>query len=136
MVQLIIEWLSQYQTSLAWLGIISLLMFVFSLLLLPWLIKRIPDDYFKRRPARSRSYPGILFSPFNLLRNIIGFIVLLAGLAMFVLPGQGILTVLVGIALMQFPGKYRLERWIITRPGVLPAMNWVRRKTNSPELKI
>ena len=130
----IIEWLSQYQTELTWLGLTSLLFFVFSLLLLPWLIKQIPADYFQR--PRPKSTLSILLSPVSIARNLIGFIILLAGLAMFVLPGQGILTVLVGIAVMQFPGKYRLERWLISRKGVLPMVNWLRRKTNSPELRI
>ena len=134
MIHKIIEWLSQYQTVLTWLGLISLLLFVFSLLLLPWLIKQIPTDYFQRNQARHK--PGKLFSPINIVRNLLGFIILLAGLAMFVLPGQGILTALVGIALMQFPGKCRLEHWLISRNGVLSAVNWLRRKTNSPELKI
>ena len=134
MIDQLILWLSQYQTALTWLGLISLLLFVFSLLLLPWLIKQIPADYFQR--SRARSKLSALFSPISIVRNLFGFIILLAGLAMFVLPGQGILTALVGIAVMQFPGKYKLERWLISRNGVLPAVNWLRRKTNSPELKI
>ncbi|MGB0845912.1 MAG: PGPGW domain-containing protein [Thiolinea sp.] len=134
MTQTIINWLSQYQTALTWLGLISLFMFIFSLLLLPWLIKKIPDNYFQRKPEKSGL--STLLSPRNLIRNIIGFCILLAGLAMFVLPGQGILTALVGIAIMKFPGKFRLERWLISRNGVLPAVNWFRRKTNSPELKV
>lgn len=134
MIHKIIEWLSQYQTVLTWLGLLSLLFFVFSLLLLPWLIKKIPADYFQRH--RSKSSVAMLFTPVNIMRNLIGFIILLAGFAMFVLPGQGILTVLVGLAVMQFPGKQQLERWLISRQGVLPAVNWLRRKTNSPELRI
>ena len=134
MINQLITWLSQYQTALTWLGLISALFFIFSLMLLPWLIKQIPVDYFRR--PRIRSKPGMLFSPINIIRNLLGFIILLAGLAMFVLPGQGILTALVGIAVMQFPGKYHLERWLISRHGVLPTVNWFRRKTNSPELKM
>ena len=134
MINHLIEWLSQYQTLLTWLGLISLLFFIFSLLLLPWLIKRIPSDYFQR--PRASVQLSKLLSPINIARNLIGFIVLLVGLAMFVLPGQGILTTLVGIAIMQFPGKFQLERWLVSQKGVLPAVNWLRRKTNSPELKI
>ena len=133
MINQITSWLSQHQNTLTWLGIISGLMFILSLLLLPWLIKKVPQDYFQRPPPNNDL--GILLSPINLLRNMAGFIVLLAGIAMFVLPGQGILTVLVGIAMMQFPGKHQLERWIISRNGVLKAVNWLRRKTNTPELE-
>ena len=42
------------------------------------------------------------------LRNAVGLVLVTAGLAMLVLPGQGIITLLVGIILMDFPGKHRL----------------------------
>jgi len=58
----------------------------------------------------------------------------LAGIAMLVLPGQGILAILGGIELMDFPGKYRLERWIVSRPAVLRSVNWLRRRMGRPPL--
>ncbi len=134
MINTTLTWLSQYQAILTWLGLVSLLMFVFSLLLLPWLIKKIPADYFQRPPSHAPA--GMLFAPHNIVRNALGFCILLAGLAMFVLPGQGILTVMVGIAIMQFPGKYQLERWLVSRNGVLSTLNWFRRKTHAPELRL
>ena len=47
-------------------------------------------------------------------------------------PGQGLLTLLVGLLLMNFPGKYRLERWLVGRRGVLTALNWLRRRGGHP----
>ncbi len=47
---------------------------------------------------------------------------------MLVTPGQGLLTLLIGLLLLNFPGKYRLERWLVRRPGVLRTLNWVRRR--------
>ena len=128
----ITDWLQQHATLFYWIGLLSLLMFVLSLLLLPWLVKKIPETYF------SRGHQGLnnWFTPKNIIRNLIGLIVLLAGIAMLVLPGQGLLTILVGIILMHFPGKYELERWIISRKGVLDALNWLRAKSGSPPLKI
>ena len=134
MIQQIIHWFSQYQAILALLGILSLLMFLFSLLALPWLIKLIPADYFQR--PQPVNQVNTLFSVRNLPRNLTGFFIVLAGLAMFVLPGQGILTVLAGLAIMKFPGKHQLERWIISQKGVLTAVNWLRRKTQTPEIKL
>jgi len=52
----------------------------------------------------------------------------LMGLLMLVTPGQGVMTLLVGLLLMNFPGKYRMERWLVMRPGVLRALNWLRRR--------
>ncbi len=59
----------------------------------------------------------------------------LAGIAMLVLPGQGVLTIVVGLVLMNFPGKYRLERWMATRRPIWKSLNWLRRKARRPELE-
>ena len=51
---------------------------------------------------------------------------------MLVLPGQGILTILAGIMLLDFPGKHRLLRWIVAHPQVLRTLNWLRRRGHPP----
>ncbi|HRD19060.1 MAG TPA: hypothetical protein PLB60_08410, partial [Candidatus Marinimicrobia bacterium] len=56
------------------------------------------------------------------------------GFLLLFIPGQGILTILVGIILMNFPGKYRLERKLVQRPGVLQGINKIRKKFNRPLL--
>ena len=61
-------------------------------------------------------------------RNVLGCLLIAAGVAMLVLPGQGVLTILVGTMLVDFPGKRRLERWIVERGPVLRAMNWLRER--------
>ncbi|TXH71487.1 MAG: hypothetical protein E6Q83_01830 [Thiothrix sp.] len=127
------DWLTQHDTLLYWIGIISLLMFVFSLLLLPILINKIPADYFSLN-EHERAID--LLKPRNILRNVVGLIVLLAGLAMLFLPGQGLICVLIGLTIMKFPGKYALERWIITRKGVLASLNWIREKGGKQPLKV
>ena len=58
----------------------------------------------------------------------------LIGAAMLVLPGQGILTILAGVMLLDFPGRHRLVCWIVTRHAVLNSLNWVRRRAGRPEL--
>ena len=44
---------------------------------------------------------------------------------MLVAPGQGLLTMVVGLLLVDFPGKYRLERWLVTRQQVWRSINWL-----------
>lgn len=129
----ITDWLVQHDTLLYWIGIISLLMFVFSLLLLPVLINKIPSDYFSHR---QQGHAVDLLKPKTILRNLLGLMVLLAGLAMLVLPGQGILCILLGLTIMSFPGKYALERWVVTRKGVLESLNWIREKAGKPPLEV
>lgn len=128
----ITDWLQQHAGVLTGLGIISAVLFVFSLLLLPWLLTRIPVDYFQR--SNEQQERG-LFRPITLLRNLLGGVILLAGVLMLVLPGQGLLTILLGLAVMNFPGKYRLERWVVMRKGVLETTNWIRQRAGYPPIK-
>ena len=55
---------------------------------------------------------------------------------MLVTPGQGVLTILAGLLLMNFPGKYRLERWLVMRPGVMRALNWLRARRGQTPFEI
>jgi hypothetical protein len=55
---------------------------------------------------------------------------------MLVLPGQGILTMLIGISLVDFPGKRQLERKLIGQPAVLNTINRVREKFGQPPLTV
>jgi hypothetical protein len=53
---------------------------------------------------------------------------------MLVLPGQGLLTLLIAVALLDFPGKFRLQRWVATRRGVIDSINWIRKKAGRDPL--
>jgi hypothetical protein len=134
-----IEWLSSQQSVLWTLGIVSAITFVGSLLSVPVLIARMPADYFasptRHRSRWSKRHP-LLRVTITLCRNLLGGLLVLAGIAMLVLPGQGILTIAVGIVLMDFPGKHRLERWVVCRPRVLRSMNWIRARSQRPPLVI
>jgi hypothetical protein len=66
---------------------------------------------------------------------LLGLPVLLAGIAMLVLPGQGLLTIMIALGIMNFPGKFELEKWVVTRKGVLKAVNWIRKKSHHPPLQ-
>lgn len=128
------QWFAQHQAVFAWGGLFSATTFVLSLLLLPWLLSRIPTDYFRHR--QSEESWGMLLLPRNLLRNVLGLPVLLAGISMLILPGQGFITILLGLAIMQFPGKLRLERRVLGQPGVLKAVNWIRRRSGVDVLEL
>jgi hypothetical protein len=69
------------------------------------------------------------------LKNALGVVLLLGGIVMLFLPGQGLLTMFLGIVLMDFPGKFRLERYLISRGPVLKSINWIRRKAEVSELE-
>ena len=70
-----------------------------------------------------------------ILKNSLGLVLALLGVVMLFTPGQGLLTLLAGLALMNFPGKYRLERRLALSPGVLKGINWMRERRNYPPME-
>jgi hypothetical protein len=127
----IIDWLGQHEVLLFWLGAGSLIIFLISPVVVAGLVVRIPEDYFfdpHRHISRLHRLHPAIWLLIVLFKNIVGVVVFLAGVAMLVLPGQGLLTMLIGLLLIDFPGKFALERRLICRPGVLRAVNWIRAK--------
>lgn len=113
------------------LALLSLAMFFGSLVAVPWLIGRLPADYFlthwQRVDERRRRHPlAQVFVP--LLRNLLGAVLLLAGVAMLVLPGQGLLTMVLGLCLMDFPGKRKVLEWMVEKKALQQGLNWIRQK--------
>jgi hypothetical protein len=53
---------------------------------------------------------------------------------MLFLPGQGVLTMLIGISMLDFPGKRKVEAKLIGQPTVLSVINGMRKKFNKPPL--
>jgi hypothetical protein len=63
-------------------------------------------------------------------------LLILGGIIMLAAPGQGILSIAIGIVLVDFPGKYRFERRVASWPQVRRGLNWMRRKRGKPELTV
>jgi len=134
-----IDWVQANDTMLWWLAAISAITFVATLIVVPWLIVRIPEDYFED-PRRHRmpwaDQHAVVRVVLLIGKNLLACVLLVAGVAMLLLPGQGILTLLVGILLLNFPGKYELERWLIRRHPVLRSVNWLRRRAGHGPLRL
>lgn len=134
-----IAWFEQHQELLSWLFLGSLITFVGTLIIIPLLVLAIPADYFrpeKRVRLNTRAGHPLLHLVLLIVKNSIGSIFIVTGIAMLVLPGQGLITLLIGVMLCDFPGKYRLERKLIRYNRVQRALNWVRRKGKRPELQL
>jgi hypothetical protein len=132
------EWVKEHQEFFWWLGSISLATLVISAFALPIIVSRMRSDYFlpDRDETRSLAYqhPAIRWTGL-ILKNLLGGILFIAGILMLALPGQGILTILMGLMLLDFPGKQRLELWLVRLPAVERALNWIRQKRNRPPLE-
>lgn len=111
-------------------ALLSAGMFVLSAGITLFILVRLPHDYFlrdRRPPLASRARP-IVALLLKVLKNAAGVAVVALGLVLSIpgVPGQGILTILLGVMLLDFPGKYRLERRIVRARRVNRFVNRLR----------
>jgi hypothetical protein len=133
----VIEWLTE---NVWWLTITGLLMSVGGLGLLLILAVTMPADHFLPRPPAvggTGRHPLVrLF--LRVARNLVGVLMLVLGLVMAVplVPGPGLLFIVLGVSLMDLPGKHALVRYIVSRPLVLQPINALRARWNRPPLQV
>ena len=131
------EFLSDYKIYLVWLGTLSFVIFIFSLLTIKWLVALIPSDYFiQKNNSEFRSNYPIFWLASIIIKNLIGYTLIIGGILMLVLPGQGLFTIFIGLMLSNYPGKFYIERKFIAIPSVLKTINWLRKKSNTPSIRI
>lgn len=130
------QWLTPY---LVWVGWISAGLFLISLVLVPMLLAKIPADYFTRegkRTSPTNKIHRIHYSIIWTLRNLLALFLMLAGVLMLVLPGQGLLTIFLGLCTAEFPGKKKLEQKLITITSISTSINWIRDKLGVEPLRV
>ena len=133
------SWIHANETALWWLATGSGLAFVATLLLVPVILIRLPSDYFshrRRRDTHAAERHPLIRLLFALVKNALGVVFIAAGIAMLVLPGQGVLTIVVGLMLLDFPGKYHAEQWAVGHRSVLRTINWIRRRAHKPPMTV
>ncbi len=120
---------------LGWITVLSLGTLALMAIAVPWVVTRLPADYFsnpRREPWRRSGEEPLLAIIGTVLKNVIGAALVVLGFLLIFTPGQGVLTLLAGFMIMNFPGKYRIERWPVQRTGVLRPLNWLRQKRGQP----
>lgn len=138
MIDAVMVWYDTHQALTLWLAGLSTAIFALSLLSLPFLAARIPEDYFCDEQRQRSQFKGLHPLAYLLLRvckNLLGWLLVVAGLIMLVLPGQGLLTILMGLMLSDFPGKFALERRLVSNPKIWSAINWLRARRGQPPLR-
>jgi hypothetical protein len=138
-IQNLAEWFRGHPWLVGCLTGFSVLAIAASFVFVPWAIVRIPADYFAHdRPAEmpwQKLHPFLRMAALG-LKNLLGLLLILAGfvMALPLVPGPGIVTMLIGLALVDAPGKRQLERRIVSQATVLNAMNRLRKKYGHPPL--
>ncbi len=141
-----VEWLTGFLSSinlswstLLWALLAMVLSSVGGLAVVGFLLTRMPADYFCEPPLTNQKLEtsrGIGWWTGRILKSLLGIAVILLGIVLSLpgIPGPGVLVILVGIMLTDFPQKRNLERWMVSRPGVLPAINRLRDRFGKPPM--
>ncbi len=106
--------------------------FAINLALVSFILVKLPADYFQN-PDTSSLWKGksrLMRVLVVVGKNILGVLLVAIGVVLSLpgVPGQGVLTILLGIMLLDFPGRRRFERWLVSRPKVLHAVNGLRHR--------
>ena len=128
MIHTLSSWLSN--PVVYWASIIfSVVAVLASIVLVPRFLATLPRDYLSS--TEPPKHPPM---PLRILRNLLGLVLVVLGFAILLLPGQGLLTLLVGALLLDFPKKQQLVRRLMSKPKVLGVVNKLRAHRGSPPL--
>ena len=140
-----IHWLSEFWAAITWGQIIlGVGLFLGSLAIsfgaIAIVMVKVPKNYFSTHYKRD-FMPGSSFAVrwgAVIAKNIFGIFLVILGIILSLpgVPGQGILTILLGLIMLDIPGKRPLEARIIKRPAVLSAINSLRAKYNKEPLEV
>lgn len=137
------NWLSDFYQSLTWSNVLLTLgLFLVSLiastLAVAIVMVKIPDNYFSETHQREFMPGSSWFVRWGalILKNVLGVVLIILGILLSLpgVPGQGFLTILLGLIMLDIPGKRPLEARIIKIPKVLSAINGLRARYNKPPL--
>ena len=137
----ITSWSSVNSDLLFLLGSLSLFILIISVFMMVIIISFLPEDYFKSEnrnlisSVQNSRYP-LLKLLILITKNFFGILLLLSGILMLILPGQGILTIITGLVFMDYPRKYAFERKLLKQKGVINSINWIRSRLSKPSLKV
>ena len=124
--------------SLVWLIVFSVITFLVSIAVTIFVLVKLPDTYFKSSHGREfwvERHPVLRWTGI-VVKNLLGAFLVLLGVLMSLpgVPGQGVLTILLGVMLLDFPGKRSLELRLVSRPKVLRTINRIRQRFDRPPL--
>ncbi|HEX8198550.1 MAG TPA: hypothetical protein VF571_20310 [Pyrinomonadaceae bacterium] len=137
------NWVSQFWESLTWAQIgmgVGLFLFSFavSLAAIVLVMVNIPANYFSphyEQDFMPNTHWTVKWGAV-ILKNLLGVMLIALGIVLSLpgVPGQGLLTILLGLIMLDIPGKRPLEARIIQRPTIQSAINKLRGRFNKPPL--
>ena len=139
------NFLTDFFLALTWRSIlIGALIFVASFLInlgiVSLILVKLPADHFsKNRKTKFWAGPRPWLNAAKVIgKNIAGVLLVALGVVLSLpgIPGQGLLTILLGIMLLDFPGRERLEQKLLSKPSIVNTINRLRERFEKPPLKL
>ena len=123
---------------LFWVSIGSGIALLLSAIAILFVIVQLPADYLfnDQRKTWLDMQPAPVRTVLRVVKNGLGVVLLVLGVIMLILPGQGILSIMLGLSLVDFSGRRSTLCRLIRRPKVIQSMNRIRMKFNRPPLAI
>jgi hypothetical protein len=130
------DWLREHAGALAGASIgISVVLLLVGVAI----VVKLPANHFvgRDRSKESATRHPVLRPLFLVTKNVVGVALMLLGILMALplVPGPGIVLIVVGLSLTNFPGKHRLETWLLERPWVLKPLNRLRKAFGKPPIQ-
>lgn len=140
-----VELFSVFPLALGWSSIligvaIFLGSFLFNLAIVSIILVKLPADHFsKNRKTQFWAGPNPALNAAKVIgKNILGIILVALGVVLSLpgVPGQGLITILLGIMLVDFPGRDRLEQKLLSKPSIVNTINRLRDRFGKPPLQL
>ena len=114
--------------------------FLINLAIVSVILVKLPADHFKKnRKTKFWAGPRPALNAAKVIgKNIAGVLLVALGIVLSLpgIPGQGLLTILLGIMLLDFPGRERLEQKLLSKPAIVNTINRLRGRFNKPPLEL
>lgn len=143
MVAEFLNWLQQHPELTIWTSVLSVVGMFIMLVAVFLGVIMMPTDYLHQLAMNNQQGGDTLIHKkrslsLRILRMLLGGLLVILGVAMLVLPGQGVLTILIGLVLLGVPGNRRAKQKLtalLRRPGVTHKLNRLRRVFGRQPLK-
>lgn len=123
-------WTEQHAGAMLFIVVISFVALLATIWGTPYLLARMPDNYFLLTPEHTQRTPRKLL--ISSIRTLLGLMLIIFGILMIFTPGPGLVALVLGLCVSDFPGKHRILQRLICQPNVFKALNWLRAKADKP----
>jgi archaellum biogenesis protein FlaJ (TadC family) len=127
-----------WRTILIW-AVVFVGTFFLNLGIVSFILVKLPKDHFKHDKSKRITGSNATIRVLKVIgKNVGGWLLIALGIVLSLpgVPGQGLLTVLLGVMLVDFPGKHRLEQKLLSRPGIINTINRLRGRFGKPALEL